>query len=79
MSLDWLATRGGQLLGCYTIAALLVWSARPDADTVGKLLFLVIGAVLRDMQDNHTSSQIINSPGARSMATAPEPPKKETT
>ncbi len=52
MNVDWLATRGGQLLGCYVLCAMiLAFVGSPDKDTGGKLLFLIIGAVLRDMQD----------------------------
>lgn len=51
---DWLATRSGQLFGCYIIIGLLIFIGPPDKDTSGKLLFLAIGAVLRDMQDTHS-------------------------
>lgn len=61
MSLDWLASRGGQLLGCYVLTALILFFfGAPDKDTSGKLLFLIIGAVLRDMQDGRANSQSTN-------------------
>lgn len=66
MNLDWMARPGGQLLGCYILACVVLFFSHPNADTLDKLLFLIIGAILRDMQDsrNSQSPHITNSPGA---------------
>jgi hypothetical protein len=70
---DWLATRSGQLFGCYVLAGLILFTVgAPDKDTSGKLLFLIIGAVLRDMQDARGNPPLPNQ-------SAPPTGQKETT
>lgn len=80
MSVDWIAKPGGQLLGCYLLVAIIFALSKGQLtqDTVDKLLFLIVGAVLRDMQDSRASSQsskVPNSPGAQiTTVVEPDPP-----
>lgn len=52
---DWFATRSGQLAGCYCLVLLAMFYSIWDHDTGKTLLNLIIGAILRDMQDHKSS------------------------
>lgn len=52
--IDSLSTRGGQLLGAYILVLIAVGVMLLDHDTGKGLLQMLIGAILRDMQDGRT-------------------------
>ena len=49
--IDALAKPGGQLLGLYLMACIAFWLAAHGNQTGTHFLDLIIGAILRDMQD----------------------------
>lgn len=51
MILDAFSTRGGQLFGAYLLVLVAVGVMFLDHDTGKGLLQMLIGAILRDMQD----------------------------